>query len=522
MGASKAENASGSRISDDLPAIALILIAVACAAAFLEVGFTGADDYRYLIAAERWMNEGVHTGADHWANRLPYVFALVAAYSTLGTNELALYVLHGTLTAILAFIAWKIAWWAFKDRKSAWFGLLMFLSTPLLLRQTTYSRPEVMEIGALALTSLLVLGRHRWNGTERAIVLIAAGIIGGVAVLVRQTAVAVPVSLATIMLFMTTGESIAIRVRDILLLAAGFILPLIAETAFYVVMTGDPFHRFAVDTSHVKIADRLLDKDELDTNRVLFNWEIARNWDRNALIGGPWWLTPFMRLFIGAGMLLVAVTGVVGGVISWRAGHAARTLAVFAAVLIFVQYILNTLVLVLPPNTRYFGLGLVLLALFAGYAVSRLPHPAAALAAIIIFFTLPAILVLTVDIRFSRMSQDMTKLIRSANDPVWLPQQTVKYMALRLRSDPSLRARIRIGEAPTGALIAQMGYSRASQLAKPCADGSAEVELVATDSPYAPFAPLLKNLSLESLLPAGLRRIFTGELNRASLFRRVC
>ena len=508
---------------DDTKVALLIFVVVFLAAALLEVGFSGADDYRYLLAAERWADEGPHAGANHWANRIPYVLSMVGAFAIFGTTDLALNVLHGVMVFTLAFTAWKLALLSFVKREAALFSLLAVLGAPVLMRMTTYFYPEVMEIVLLAITTLMVFQRQRWEGRRRVLLLLAAGIAGGLAMVVRQTAIAVPVSLAAVMFFMTPGDSVAQRIKDIAVLAAGFILPLLGELLFYVLVAGDPFYRFGVDTAHVKIASRLKNKDMIDTDQVLFNWELARNWKReDAWFDAPWFLQPWARLFVGPGMIFIPVIGIVGAVLAFRAGGAPRRLAVLTALIMVLQYALNTFVLVLPPNLRYFGLGLVLLSMLAGYAVYRLLPFKLALLAFVALIAAPTILILLAQPRYLQRTDDLAVLIRQSDEPVWLPAKAIEYTALLVRNDPVVRSRVRVGPAPVGSLIANFGGARAVSLTQPCPDGTDGTALAKTLPPYAPFRPLLASVGMVAPIPGHVGRVLNGEVNRVSLYRRVC
>src|SRR4051812_23923456 len=70
--------------------LGLVALAGLASVALFPVGFMGWDDLAYLDAAERWLDEGAHPGADHWANRLPYVLAIAVARRLINAPEAAL------------------------------------------------------------------------------------------------------------------------------------------------------------------------------------------------------------------------------------------------------------------------------------------------------------------------------------------------------------------------------------------------------------------------------------------------
>lgn len=245
------------------------------------MGFQGWDDLEYLLAAERWLREGVHARANHWANRLPYVLSFAAAFRLFGTSEAALVALHTLPFVTVALTAWGLARIAFGEaehgRRAPLWGLAVALSTPLLFRFPTTFYPEALEIALAGLCLLLVLSRP--VGDRRAARLVLAGLLGGMAVLVRQTAIALPLALGLLML-VEPGGTLRTRSRDVVWLALGFMLAQAAETAFHVLLTGDPFHRLNVDSRHVEIPSTHMADGVYHggSGRVLFNWDLASRW----------------------------------------------------------------------------------------------------------------------------------------------------------------------------------------------------------------------------------------------------
>ena len=499
----------------------LIVGLVIATAIMLPMGFTGTDDYRYLLAAERWITEGVHTGENHWANRLPYVLMLVASFSLFGITTASMIVVNSTLFIVCCFAAWKIGQHAFEDETAGLLGVLVILFTPLLMRQPTYFYPEVSEVAFLTTTVLLVLTRLRWSARKRLYILLIAGFCGGLAMLVRQTAVAVPAALALVMLLLTPSEPLVKRIRDIAVLAGGFAIPIAAECVFYLLMTGNPLHRFEIDSSHVKIASRLKGKETIDTDNVLFNWELASRWERDALFPTHWTITPFARLYFSAGLLLLPWIALVGSYFAWKRGGGARNLVYLTALIILLQYILNTFVIVLPPNTRYFGVGLILLGMLAGYALHRIKSLSWRLMTLIALFAAPALLVLALQPRFAVMNDQLVQLIKKVGEPVYLPGPMPKYTALLRRENPEVRSLMRIGKPPVGGLMAIMGPAVPSMGAGKCRDGE-PTRVVMTSAPRSLIYEGIKILGIPPVAPKKVVELISHEKMRVTIYRRVC
>ena len=509
-------------LADDMFVLLLIVGLIALVALWLPVGFTGTDDYRYLVAAERWLGEGIHTGANHWANRLPYVLSLVASFSAFGVSMFAFTLVNASFFAVGTYAAWKIGCDAYGAGNAPLIGVLIILLTPLLMRQPTYFYPEVSEVALLTVTAWIVLVRDRWPFQRRLIMLLLAGIIGGLAMLVRQTAVAVPVALAALIFFFTPHERIRDRIRDIAVLAAGFCVPILLELLFYVAMTGDPLHRFKIDSAHVKIANRLRDKASIDTDSVLFNWELASHWERESAIPSHWTITPFVRLFVSAGMLLVPWIGIVGGWLAWKRGGAARRLALLTMLVIGLQYLLNTFVIVLPPNTRYFGIGLVLLALLAGYALAWLPISALRIGALVVLVAAPAFLALAFQPRFAVMNDNLAMLAETADETVYLPGAMLKYSAVQRRADSEFANRVKLGKPPVGAAFAVMGYVAPEMGSERCSDGRPGAISLKTATPNPLMWRAVTTIGLAEIVPKAIARILRKDSMKVSLYRRIC
>lgn len=78
----------------------LLIVASVCMSLALPTGFAGWDDLHYLQAARRWIAEGAHVPANHWATRLPYVLAIAPSLRLFGLSVFALTVPNTILFAL--------------------------------------------------------------------------------------------------------------------------------------------------------------------------------------------------------------------------------------------------------------------------------------------------------------------------------------------------------------------------------------------------------------------------------------
>lgn len=502
---------------------ALIAGVVICATVLIPVGFRGADDFQYLIAAERWLHEGVNVGVNHWANRLPYVWGWAASFALFGKTELALQIFHGSLLTVIAFLAWLIGQSELHDRRAALIGMLSVLFTPIIFRFSTFYYPEVIEIPALAACVLIVLNIDRWQSRRQSLMLLIAGLLGGVAIIVRQTAIALPVSLALTMFFFGGTQRIDERIKAISILAVGFLSPLIVEFFYYWVMTGNPLHRFAVDTAHAKISGAIMKGGAFNQyESALFNWKLGHEWNRETIVPTYWFLAPLVRLFASPGVLLLPWLAVVGGVIAWRTDGRARRFAFLTLSAISTQYLLNTFVLVTAPNNRYFGVGLLLMGPLAGLAIARLLRKPYDVIVVILVWVVPACLMGLLQPRPSERATAIDEYAQAAGEPISLNAQGQRLLALRFRNDETLAQKLPEGPAPVGGLLAVWPANPDPQVPTLCASGSPALEKVATLRADSPIKRGLSSIGFYNSLPPRVRSVIARESEETLIYRRLC
>jgi hypothetical protein len=510
-----------------LPAAAMaVALAAGLSVCLVPLGFQGWDDLEYLRAAERWLEEGAHAGANHWANRLPYVLAFAGAFKLFGVSEAALIALHTVLFAAVALVAWGLARAAFgRDRRgeqAALFSLGAVLATPFFFRLPTTFYPEALEIALAGLCVLLALPGYEGEG-QRPGRLVLAGVLGGLAVLVRQTAIALPLALGALMLAEAT-RPFAARIRAVAWLASGFVLVQAAEIAFHLILTGDPLHRLHVDARHVEIPSAHMAGNVYNGGGgVLFNWDLAARWRVPSAVDLHWSLTPLVRLLSSPQLLLTPWLALAGAALAWRAGGAARRFALLSGLVLLAHYVLNTFVLVIAPNPRYLGLALLLLCPLAGYALAALPRRAA-WACLVALLIAPTLLTAHLRLRPPSQVEGLQRLVPAAQGAViHLPAPTAAAAALRLRGDPDLAARVSLGPAPVGGLA--VGGWHAWPDGAPdgrCADGGPAWGRVESVAPRSPVSDAIRAVGAAPLVPNRLAPVLTREQDSLHLLRRRC
>lgn len=235
------------------------------------------------------------------------------------------------------------------------------------------------------------------------------------------------------------------------------------------------------------------------------------------------------------GLLLTPWFALVGGVLAWRAGGAARRFAVLAGLVLGLHYLLNTFVLVIAPNTRYFGVALLLLCQLAGYALAALPWRIA-VAAIVVLFVVPTLAVGILQPRPGSAVEGLDRLLPAAGaEIVHLPPSIATAAALRLRNDPALMARTALGLVPPGALTVGGRYGWPERWPEGrseggpeggsearCPNGTAAWERLVTVTAANPVWAAIEAVGLTPLVPLRLVPTLRLDGEALHLLRRGC
>ncbi len=505
------------------PAGLLLLACISiCISLALPAGFAGWDDLHYVQAAQSWLAVGVHVPANHWGTRLPYVLTLAASMRLFGLTVLALTVPNTILFALLLLLLWRIA-----DQvhggAAAFCTALVVVTTPLFVRMPTTYYPEVMEaMCAAGATTLVLSALPKPELRRRAWLLIAAGLCGGCGILVRQTALAMPVALSVLIALSDRAQ----RKRaagSVLLLAAGYAAPVVLESLFYLVMTGYPLERLQIDSRHVLIASAHLRGGTYQGGSPLFNWDLESRWDVPSLIHAPWTVNPLLRVFTSPGLLLTPSLCLLGGVVAWRLPGRGRDYALFAGSGLLLQYLLNTFVLAIAPDTRYFAVSVALAMPLAGLLLSQLGSslliPAAAL------LSAPTLLVMLLEPSPAHLMPALQRFA-SRDQPVHISPELHDAATILLADHPELARHVTMNlkrsQVPVGDLAVVDAYGWGGASDHGCGGGIKQWQPVDSTSAAGPVWTVLDRSGLAPLLPPSLSAHFDRRQDRLRLVRRAC
>ena len=173
------------RVATDLPNsgwVALIVTAFGlCWSLSIDGGFQGFDDLHYLEAAQHWLQFGPYFPQDHWASRLPLVLSFTAGLAIWGPNSTALIVPSVIFYLIVVFCCWNLGRLICGPQKAISFILILRHAYGVPYSTSFY--PEGLEAAsALSMITLALYGMWEREGFVRDVMLVGAGVCGGLAV----------------------------------------------------------------------------------------------------------------------------------------------------------------------------------------------------------------------------------------------------------------------------------------------------------------------------------------------------
>jgi 4-amino-4-deoxy-L-arabinose transferase-like glycosyltransferase len=460
--------------------VGLAALVSLCWALAIEGGFQGWDDLHYVQAAQNWLHNAPSLPTDHWGGRLPYVLLLTTSMLIFGASLAALIVPNSIFFLIVIGTTWWIARLMFGSR-SAVFAALLAAATPLFFRfpQTFY--PEALETALFGLEIVLVIFAIRSTTTGRvAAILLGAGLIGGVALVLRATSAVVPLALTCFILleFRRSPRSAVIFIGS---LAAGYIIPLLAEALYYYVMTGDPFYRYIVDSKDGVVNEEMVGETILGRD-ALFNLRLARLWGGWAPSAFKihWTVNHLVILFTTPSLLLIPYLGLAGIICGLRCERT-RNFALLALFMLGLQYVLYTFVFILSPTPRYYTTSVLLFCAFGGLFFSQLSFPILRSSLLLIQVIIATMVGLT---QISPQAVVKALMIDSQEvSPIYISSQTADAAYPILANDRRFAQAVRVGFPPIGglALIGWDGWSR-DTLKRTCGDGMPEWSVMKTST----------------------------------------
>jgi len=256
-----------------------IPIALAAALIFINpVGFVGggADDGRYLAAAQCWLANGPCLPTNHWEGRWPVVAPLAMSIELFGFNRTAI-----AIPALAAGIGCLALLKFIGDRL---FGAPAGLAAALIFALMPAFAMRVFSSTAEPIELLFVLAGFAFVLSKRALL---GGLCLALAFQTRETAL---VTLAPAILLCWKDR------RSLATLCLGFGAPLLIEFAAFQFLTGDPFYRRELSLAHTTIPSSSLKRP--DHRLPLFNTDLLRNWPYSPGLRIHWTVDGFANLVV--------------------------------------------------------------------------------------------------------------------------------------------------------------------------------------------------------------------------------
>jgi hypothetical protein len=507
----------------ELPLFGLTALVSLCWALAIDGGFQGWDDLHYYQAAQNWLHNGPSLPTDHWSGRLPYVLLLAASIMLFGANTVALVIPNSILFLIVIGTSWWIAKLQYGVRSGV-FAAILTAATPLFFRfpQTFY--PEALETALFGLEIVLVIIAIR-SPTDRigTAILLGAGLIGGTALVLRATSAVVPVAIALYILLEVGRRRPGSAFIFICSLAAGYIVPLLAEGLYYYLLTGEPFYRYMVDGKDGVVNDEMIGETIIGRDALL-NLRLAALWGSWApsVFKVHWTVNHLINLFTTPSLLLTPYFGLAGLIYGLRSEKMVN-FALFAIFMLGLQYILYTFVFVLSPTPRYYATSVLLFCVFGGLFLSKLSS------AILWSGLLSVHVVIAVMVGLTQISpQAVVKalVINSQGvSPIYISSPTADAAYLAFERDRRLAETVRVGFPPIGgvALIGWDGWASGT-LNQKCDDGTPKWNVMETTANPSILWRVINDIypKAAAVLPDRIASYIRRDVENAALARRRC
>ncbi|WP_299321796.1 glycosyltransferase family 39 protein [Parasphingopyxis sp.] len=312
----------------------------------------GGDDWYYLEAARCLAEGGACLPTTHWETRWPVTAPLGWSLALFGESRLSvsLVPLLYSLTALGLFAVLMVRQFG---RAAAGIGLFCLIATPALAQSFLRPNPGLPEL-CFALASLLAIQGAARAGNDRwmMVLLSLAGASLAIAIACRATSI-VLLPPAALLVIIVAGFS----TRAMMAFVGGILAPLLLQSCFYLLATGDPLFNWRLALGHTRIASTEL-LPGTDTSRSpLFNPDFIDGWRPASGIEVHWTLDPLLNLLAHPHVALALVLPVIFALI-WKAqaGRFHPLTPVVAGLFLFGAYYFAALAygLAVDPKPRMF------------------------------------------------------------------------------------------------------------------------------------------------------------------------
>lgn len=474
----------------------------------------GWDDGRYLAAMVAWAEHGPVLGANHWSLRWPLVLPGAALIRLFGLDQFVL-----MIPGIAAWLGLALVnYWGLRraaGERAAFIGALWILANPNLTYFATLLYPDCVEamLWSAALWSIWFAGQAR-DAREQTRFMIAAGLATGIAVGIRETALALVVVTALAAWYMRVLP----RRAWLVWLAAAAPLPLIEHLSLWIA-SGDPLYRIHVDLNHIRIPSENMRGGVALDQSAPFNPEVMERWSGAGPVHLHWLVDPWINFFVNLGFGLSFVGAALLGWLLYRRGGAGAGPAAAGAELVRpllivagANILVNIYVLALDPASRIFVPATTAMSVLTAILAARLwsPRIRGLIIGALVVKMLAGLVAADVAPDFGRSAAPAERIAPAAG-PIHVDWRTNAHLAL---ASPSLRRRFLLSEAPVGGHALQVIWPSDGEPAP------SERWQVIADEPVG-HRPWTVRLLAPPIQAAGFMRDFVYPDVRVRLVRRV-
>ncbi len=250
----------------------------------------------------------------------------------------------------------------------------------------------------------------------------------------------------------------------------------------------------------------------------LFNWKLAALWEVPESFKVHWTINPVLNLLFSPQVLFVPWLALGGLAMARRGPQPLRDLAFLTILILALQYFSFTYALALPPNIRYYSVSVFMLCLMAGAFVAT--RDKLLRTALILCTIAAAIFIASIQRSYPRVVASMRSLT-TPSQVVYASDVAADRLAWALNSDRAFAERVRLGEAPVGAL-ALFTYEDTSRLGRRCTNGEPAWQTLKTLARPTIFWSVGESLGAARLVPSGVASKLRRDTEVVVLARRRC
>lgn len=442
-----------------LPHLAWLFLFGLCVIVINPRGYTGGgyDDARYLAAATDWALHGPVLGQNHWSLRWPVVLPAAGILRLFGP-DFGWLMLPGILSFYAVGLVNYFGVRAAAGERAGFLAALGILATPGFAYWATALYTDLMEVALWSAAFWSLWRAAHAAGARQMRWIVAAGLLAGLSVCVRETSIALVGGLLLATVFLPRLP----RRAWIAAMIAAAALPTI-EYAILWMASGDPIYRLHVDMRHIAIPSEDMAGGVAKGQSPVLNTDIMGRWAGAGPVRVHWSIDTYVNFFLnfyyGQNFVAAAVLALWARRVKAR-GAGPRGLFPALLALAATNIVWNLYVLALNPSDRMFMPTTVVAAILAAILADRLwtlRFVKPFVIALMVVKLLSTIIVCDTLPNYHKAIPAAQRVAPPAG-PIHATWVTHSYLAL---ADPAFRRRLVLTPPPPGGLFLLYGNRNA-------------------------------------------------------------